>query len=362
MELALGLDLFRGKAVEVPTDLVLEAERLGYHSVWTAEAYGSDAITPLAFLAAQTSRIKLGTAVMQVAARTPTATAMAAATVDALAGGNRFIAGLGVSGPQVVEGWYGQPWGSPYYRLREYVDIMRQVFRREAPVTLDGREYQLPYGGDDALGQGKPLKSILHPNPDLEIFIASGGPANTALTAEVADGWLPMGWSPETCSAYDEPLAKGRAKRDPRLGELQIFPSLTVQVTDDVGSVFDAMRPLTAMYVGGMGSESNNYHREAMARRGFPEEAARIHELWLADRRDEAQAAIPDEYFDAGGLYGSVDRIRARWESRYAGAPAAGYVVRAGNSETLALMADLAGLNDRANNAAEQPASAGEGS
>jgi len=348
VQLALGLEMYRGATLEVPLALVTEAERLGFHSVWTAEAYGSDAVTPLAYLAAHTSRIKLGTAVMQVAARTPTATAMAAATVDALAGGDRFIAGLGVSGPQVVEGWYGQPWGSPYYRLREYVDVMRQVFRRQGPVTLDGREYQLPYSGDDGLGQGIPLKSILHPNPDLEIFLASGGPANTALTAEVADGWLPMGWNPESCAVYDEPLARGRAKRDPRLGELQVFPSMTVQVTDDLESVFDAMRPLTAMYVGGMGSATNNYHRDAMARRGFPDEAARIHELWIADRRDEAQAAIPDDYFDAGGLFGSVERIRSRWESRYASAPATGYVIRTSDPETLALMADLAGLSETA--------------
>jgi F420-dependent oxidoreductase-like protein len=263
-----------------------------------------------------------------------------------MAGGNRTIAGLGVSGPQVVEGWYGQSWGSPNQRLREYVDIMRQVFRRESPVSLAGREYTLPYAGDDSLGQGKPLKSILHTNPDLPIWIASGGPANTALAAEVADGWLPMGWAPDTASVYDEALAKGRAKRDPRLGELEIFTSATVKITDDVGSIFEEMAPLTAMYVGGMGSATHNYHRAAMARRGFPDEAARIHELWMAGHREEAVAAVPHEYFDNGGLFGSVERIRQRWAEVWDGCAATGVIVRTSDPEALDLMADLAGTRD----------------
>src|SRR5438067_6174116 len=172
--------------MQLPLDFVLEVERLGYDSVWTAEAYGSDAVTPLAYLAAKTSRIKLGTAIMQLAARTPANAAMSAATVDAMAGGGRFIAGLGVSGPQIVEGWYGQPWGKPYWRIRDYVAIMRKIFAREAPVTHDGREIALPYSGPGATGLGKPLKSILHMNPHIPIFLATGNEATVKLTAEVA--------------------------------------------------------------------------------------------------------------------------------------------------------------------------------
>ena len=201
MKLALGLELYRGATLEVPVEQVRRAEELGYHSVWTAEAYGSDALSPLAYLAAVTSRIKLGTGVVQIAARTPAATAMHALTIDALAGGNRVIIGLGVSGPQIVEGWYGQPWGSPNQRLREYVAIMRKVFARE-PLTNDGPEFPLPYTGPGAVGQGKPLRSILHPAGEVEIWLAAGGPKNTELCAEVCDGMLPMGWGMDGESIY----------------------------------------------------------------------------------------------------------------------------------------------------------------
>ncbi len=186
MKLGLAIGYSRAH-VDIPVKLVQRAEELGYDSVWTAEAYGSDAVTPLAFLAAHTSRIKLGTGIMQLAARTPANAAMSAATVDAMAGGGRFIAGLGVSGPQIVEGWYGQPWGKPYWRIRDYVAIMRKIFAREAPVTHDGREISLPYTGPGALGIGKPLKSILHMNPDIPIFLATGNEATVKLTAQPAE-------------------------------------------------------------------------------------------------------------------------------------------------------------------------------
>ena len=210
MKLALGLDLYRGAALDVPVDQVRMAEDLGYHSVWTAEAYGSDALSPLAYLAAVTKRIKLGTGVVQIAARTPAATAMHALTIDALAGGNRVIIGLGVSGPQIVEGWYGQPWGSPNRRLREYVEIMRKVFARE-PLTNDGVEFPLPYNGPGAIGQGKPLRSILHPAGEIELWLAAGGPKNTELSAEICDGMLPMGWGSEGPSVYGPHLEAGFA-------------------------------------------------------------------------------------------------------------------------------------------------------
>ncbi len=344
MKLGLGLDLYRGAHLEVPVERVRLAERLGYHSVWTAEAYGADALSPLAYLAACTSRIKLATGVVQVAARTPAATAMHTLTIDALAGGGRVVIGLGLSGPQIVEGWYGQPWGSPNRRLREYVAIMRKVFARE-PLTGPGPELPLPYDGPGSTGQGKPLRSILHPAGQVEIWLAAGGPRNTALSAEVADGMLPMGWGAEGPGAYGPALERGFAARGGRPANFEIFSNLGVAVTEDVQAQLDAMKPLTAMYVGGMGSASHNYHREAMARRGYPEEAARIHELWLAGRRDEAVAAVPDEYLDEGGLFGSVRRIRSRWEP-WTGRGLTGVVVRSDDPAALELMADLAGTRD----------------
>jgi len=344
MKLALGLDLYRGATLEVPVEPVRRAEQLGYHSVWTAEAYGCDALSPLAYLAALTRRIKLGTAVVQIAARTPAATAMHALTIDALAGGDRVIIGLGVSGPQIVEGWYGQPWGSPNRRLREYVALMRKVFARE-PLTGEGPEYPLPYTGPGSTGQGKPLRSILHPAGRVEIWLAAGGPRNTALCAEVADGMLPMGWGAEGRDAYGPSLETGFAARGGRPESFEIFSNIGVAVTDDVRGHLDAMKPLTAMYVGGMGSATHNYHREAMARRGYPEAAARVHELWLAGRREEAVAAVPDEYLDDGGLFGSAARIRARWEP-WTNRGLTGVIVRSGDLACLELMADLAGTRD----------------
>ncbi len=344
MKLGLGLDLYRGARLEMPIERVLQAERLGYHSVWTAEAYGSDALSPLAYLAALTTRIKLATGVVQIAARTPTATAMHAMTIDALAGGGRTIIGLGVSGPQIVEGWYGSPWGSPNRRLREYVEVMRTVLARE-PSSHVGSEYPLPYRGPGSTGQGKPLRSILHPSPGIEIWIAAGGEANTALTAEVADGFLPMGWGTNGADVYTPSLTRGFARRSAPAPVFEVFGGCQVTITDDVAGVLNAMRPLTAMYVGGMGSATHNYHRDAMARRGFPEAAARVQELWLAGRKDEAVAAVPDEYLDDGGMFGSPARIRERWPSWIARG-LTGLIVRSEQPEGLDLVADLAGTRD----------------
>ena len=210
MKLGLAIG-YSGAHLEVPVALVQRAEELGYDSVWSAEAYGSDAITPLAFLAGKTNRIKLGTGIMQLASRTPANAAMSAASIDAMAGGGRFIAGLGVSGPQIVEGWYGQPWGKPYYRVKDYVTIMRKIFKREGPVTHEGREISLPYKGEGSAGLAKPLKSILHMNPDIPIYLATGGEAMVKLTAEIADGWLPMGFVPGAMEEYGPWLEEGSA-------------------------------------------------------------------------------------------------------------------------------------------------------
>lgn len=344
MKLALGLDLYRGATLRVPIEQVRLAEELGYHSVWTAEAYGSDALSPLAYLAALTTRIKLGTGVTQIAARTPAATAMHALTIDALAGGNRTIIGLGVSGPQIVEGWYGQPWGNPNRRLREYVAIMRKVFARE-PLTNDGVEYPLPYDGPGSIGQGKPLRSILHPAGEVEIWLAAGGPKNTELCAEVCDGMLPMGWGHDGPAVYGPHLDAGFAKRGGRPDDFEIFGGVSVVITDDVRGALDEMKPLTAMYVGGMGSATHNYHREAMARRGFADAAQEIHEKWLAGDREGAIAAVPDEYHDDGSLIGSPQRIRERWDS-WTRMGFTGLIVRTDGAEGLELLADLAGTRD----------------
>ena len=269
---------------------------------------------------------------------------MHALTIDALAGGNRVIIGLGVSGPQIVEGWYGQPWGSPNRRLREYVDIMKKVFARE-PLTNAGTEFPLPYNGPGAIGQGKPLRSILHPAGEIELWLAAGGPKNTELCAEICDGMLPMGWGQEGPSVYGPHLESGFTKRGNRPDNFEIFGGVGVVLTDDVKGAIDAMKPLTAMYVGGMGSATHKYHRESMARRGFPEAAQRIHECWMAGKREEAIAAVPDEYHDDGSLIGSPARIRERWES-WTKMGLTGLIIRSETGEGLNLVADLAGTRD----------------
>jgi F420-dependent oxidoreductase-like protein len=349
VKLGLRLELYRAARLEVPFELVRQAEALGFHSVWTAEAYGSDALSPLAALAVVTERIKLGTAVVQLAARPPATLAMHAMTIDALAGGGRMIIGLGVSGPQIVEGWYGQPWGKPTARLRDYITIARKVIRREGPVTHDGPELSLPYRGAGAIGQGKALKSILHTPSDIPIWLASIGPRNTELCAELCDGWLPMGLGPEGTAGYRAELERGFARRagGRRPENFEIFGSLGIKITDDVQGWLDARRPFLATYVGGMGSASHNYHVATMARRGFPDAAARIQELFLAGRREEAIAAMPDEYMLQNMLIGSPKRIREQWAAGGVVAPGVtGAIVGADQPEAVELVAELAGLRD----------------
>jgi F420-dependent oxidoreductase-like protein len=333
--------------LELPIERIQLAEQLGFDSVWTAEAYGSDAVTPLAFIAAHTRRIRLGTSVAQVAGRPPAMCAMQMATVDALAGGGRVIIGLGLSGPQIVEGWYGQPWGRPYHRLRDYTEIVRKVLQRKEPVTHDGREIQLPYTGPGALGIGKPLKSILHTNPDIPIWLATGGKANTRLAGEIADGWLPMGFRPGMLETYRPWLEEGlrRAGRGRSLDDLEIQAQTQVLVTDDVRAALDALKPMTALYVGGMGHRDVNFHKDAMARVGFPEAAERIQELFLAGRREEAVEAVPDDYLDAGALFGPPERIREKWKA-WEDSGATGLTLHTRQAEALTLLAELAGSRD----------------
>lgn len=349
IKLGISLD-YSQPQIEIPIDYVKKAESLGYDSVWSAEAYGSDAITPLAFIAAHTSRIRLGTGVAQLAARTPTLLAMTAATLDQLANSNqqddsksRVIVGIGVSGPQIVEGWYGQPWGKPVTRLKDYISIMRKILKREDYVTHDGAEIPLPYTGIGALGQGKPLKSILHPNPNIPIWLGCGGKASTELMAELADGWLPMGLTPENWNYYKPIIEKGLAKSNRTLKDLEIQGGCHVEVTDDLKGAWAKRKPNFAFLVGGYGSQSHNFHKEAMIRRGYEEAAEKIQELFMADEREEACNAVPDSYVDEMGLYGPVERIKERF-GRYQGIYT-GITVNPAiphDIETLELMAELA--------------------
>lgn len=345
MKLALSIG-YSGAHLELPVERVQRAEALGYDSVWTAEAYGSDAVTPLAFLAAKTSRIKLGTAIMQLAARTPANAAMCAATVDAMAGGNRFIAGIGVSGPQIVEGWYGEPWGRPYYRIKDYVSIMRKIFEREEPVTHEGREISLPYTGDGALGVGKPLKSILHMNPNIPIYLGTGNESTVRLTGEIADGWLPLGFVPGSLHEYLPWLEEGfrRAGNGKSLKNFDIQASVHVEVNDDVKAALDKLKPHEALYIGGMGHKDKNFHKDMFIRRGFKDAAERVQELYLAGRKDEAAAAIPDEWVDLKSLVGPPARIKERYRA-WEDSGATSLTVRTKQDEAVEVMAQAARLN-----------------
>jgi len=339
----LGLYIgYSGAELRLPVEKVQLAERLGFDSVWTAEAYGSDAITPLAYLAARPNRIRLGTGIMQLAARPPAAAAMAAGTVDALAGGGRVIAGLGVSGPQIVEGWYGQPWGKPTTRIRDYVAIMRKIFERKEPVAHAGREIALPYTGPGALGVGKPLMSILHMNPRLPIWLGTGTEANVKLTAEIADGWLPLGFVPRLMPMLRPWLEEGfrRAGGGKGLAGFEIQPSIQVAITDDVKGALARMKPRVALYAGGMGHRDKNFHKEMMIRRGFAEAAQRIQELYLAKKKAEAEAAVPDEFCDEMALVGPAGRIRERYRA-WADSGITGLTLVTEQPEAMELMAGL---------------------
>ncbi len=288
---------------EDPLDLVLEAERLGFDSVWTAEAYGSDAIAPLCWMGARTTRIKLGTAVLQISARTPACVAMTAATIYHLSGG-RLILGIGVSGPQVVEGWYGQPFPRPLERTREFVTLLRAMLAREGPVTFAGRHYQLPYPGGSGLG--KPLKLIMKPlRSRIPIYLGAEGPKNVALATEICDGWLPLFYSPYRHQVYAESL------RGMRPG-FEIAATVTVSVAQDVATALVPIKWMLAFYLGGMGARGRNFHLNLMERMGFGDEGRRVQALFLDGKRDEAAATVPDQLADEIALCGPPERIRDR--------------------------------------------------
>jgi F420-dependent oxidoreductase-like protein len=341
--LRLGLTAgYSGANMQINRDLILEAERLGYWSVWSAEAYGSDAVSPLAYIAAFTTRIHLGTAIMQMPARTPAMTAMTAMTLDALSGG-RFLLGLGPSGPQVVEGWHGVPYGKPLTRTREYVQIIRQILAREAPLEFKGEQYEIPYTGPGASGLGKPLKSILHGRRDLPIYTASIGPAGIATSAEVADGLIPVWMDPERFDLFQPHLEKGFAKAGggKDLSRFDVAPFVTCILGDDVEKCRLPVKGMLALYVGGMGARNKNFYNDYVRRLGYEEAAVRIQDLYLAGKKADAMAAVPDALVDSIALLGPRERIRDRLEA-WKASPVRTLLIGAGQPEALRTLAELA--------------------
>ena len=288
-----------GPRVKINLDLIQEAESLGFDSCWTAEAYGNDAIVPLTWIAAKTERIRLGTAIMQIPARSPAMTAMTAMTLDALSGG-RFILGLGPSGPQVVEGWHGVHYGKPLTGVREYIAIIRAILRRDKPVEFQGEAYQLPYTGPGATGLGRPLKSILHPREDLEIYTAAISPKGVETAAEVADGFFPVWMNPERFDLFAPSLEAGFKKAGGKksLENFDVAPFVTVIVGDDVEKCRQMIKPMMALYIGGMGARNKNFYNDYTKRLGYEEDAVRIQDLYLDGKKAEAAAAVPDALID----------------------------------------------------------------
>lgn len=319
VKLGLQLGYWGATPTRDTSDLVGAAEEAGFDACFTAEAYGSDAFTPLAWWGRQTSRLRLGTSIAQLSARTPTATAMAALTLDHLSAG-RTILGLGVSGPQVVEGWYGQPFAKPLARTREYVEIIRKVWARQGPVTSSGEHYPLPYRGSGAVGVGKPLKSIVHPlRADIPIWLGAEGPKNIAQTAEIADGWLPIFFSPSAADLYRTWLDEGFARPSARQSRetFEVAASCYLHVTDDPRSALESLKPIAALYMGGMGAKDQNFHKNLFEQMGYGALAEKVQELYLDGKKADATALIPDELVDSLHIVGDAVKVRERvqqWE------------------------------------------------
>lgn len=339
MKLALGLGYWSSGPPAGSVEQIATAERLGFDSMWTAEAYGSDALTPLAWWGAATTTIGLGTSICQVSARTPAAMAMAAMTLDHLSNG-RFRLGLGVSGPQVVEGWYGEPYPKPLARTREYVEIIRSIWARDLPVEHHGEFYQLPYKGGSDLG--KPLKSTVHPlRSDIPIYLGAEGPRNVAMAAEIADGWLPLFFAPKDDRFYRDALTEGFGREGARRSfkDFDVAAVVPVVAGDDIERAADAVRPMLALYAGGMGARNANFHLDVFARMGYEAECTKIQNLYLAGDKRAAIAAVPTRMVEDVALIGPPDKIRddlARWDESVVNT-----IVVSGPPSLLELMADL---------------------
>jgi F420-dependent oxidoreductase-like protein len=307
---------YSGKQVHIPIDLIKQAESMGFDSVWTAEAYGNDAVTAASWILAQTDKIKVGTAIMQMPARTPAMTAMTAMSLDQLSGG-RFIVGLGASGPQVVEGWHGVPYGKPVTRTKEYIQIMRKIMSREGPVEFDGDVYQMPNKGEGTTGLGKALKSILAACPDIPIYTASITPAGLRCAGEVADGVFPVWMNPDRYDVLGDHIQEGfdRDGNGKSLKDFDIAPFVTVAANDDLDAAFDSLRPWLALYIGGMGAKGKNFYHDYASRLGYGDVATDIQNLYLAGKKDEATAMVPNQLLDEVSLIGPHDRIRERLQA-----------------------------------------------
>ncbi len=304
---------YSGKHIHIPIDLIQQAESMGYDSVWTAEAYGNDAVTSAAYVLAQTSKIRVGTAIMQMPARTPAMCAMTAMSLDQLSGG-RFIVGLGASGPQVVEGWHGVPYGKPVTRTKEYIQIMRKIFEREGPVEFDGQMYQMPNQSEGTTGLGKPLKSILAAASDIPIYTASITPAGLRCAGEVADGVFPVWMDPNKYDVLGESIEQGfeKAGNGKSLKDFDVAPFVTVAMNDDLDAAYDALRPWLALYIGGMGAKNKNFYHDYATRLGYGDAADQIQELYLSGKKPEAEALVPNELLDEVSLIGPRERIIER--------------------------------------------------
>jgi F420-dependent oxidoreductase-like protein len=334
---------YSGKQIQIPIDLIQQAEAMGYDSVWTAEAYGNDAVTAATWILAQTTKIRVGTAIMQMPARTPAMCAMTSMSLDQLSGG-RFIVGLGASGPQVVEGWHGVPYGKPVTRTKEYIQIMRKIMEREGPVEFQGKVYQLPVTGPGTTGLGKPLKSILQRSPDIPIYTASITPAGLRCAAEVADGVFPVWMDPKKYQVLGEHLDAGfaRAGNGKSLSDFDIAPFVTVAMNDDLDAAYDALRPWLALYIGGMGAKGKNFYTDYAARLGYGDVAERIQDLYLSGQKAEAEALVPNELLDDVALVGPAERITERlapWKEAGKRGEVGTMLVTVPNPEVLELLA-----------------------
>jgi F420-dependent oxidoreductase-like protein len=334
---------YSGRKLVLPMELILEAERLGFDSCWTAEAYGSDAVSPAAWILAKTTKLRVGTAIMQLPARAPTMAAMTAISLDQLSNG-RFIVGLGPSGPQVVEGWYGASYDKPLTRLREYIEIMRLVFAREAPVEYKGVHYQLPYGGEDGTGLGKPLKSILHCERKVPIYTASLQPKALAMSAELCDGFFPVWMNPERFDIFGPHVDKGLKAAGKTLADFDVAPFVTVVLGDDLAACRMPVKAMLALYIGGMGARDKNFYNTYATQLGYGDAARKIQNLYLDGKKAEAMAEVPDQLVDDIALCGPRDRIRdraQRWieagKKRHVGS----MLIGSGQKEALQLMAEL---------------------
>jgi F420-dependent oxidoreductase-like protein len=321
--------------------VLAEAEALGYDSFWTAESYGSDVLSPLAWWGSRTSRIKLGASVFQISARAPTATAMAAMTMDLLSDG-RFILGLGVSGPQVVEGWYGQPFAKPLARAREYIEIVRQTIAREQPVEFHGEHYELPLPG--GTGFGKPIRSMLKPRrKDLPIYLGAEGPKNIALCAELCDGWLPWYYSPHHAHIYRDALDEGFGRPGARRtkDDFEVAATVQVSIDDDLERAADKLRPSVVLHLGAMGAKGANFHFDVLVRMGWEAEATKIRDLFLEGKPKEAAVAVPTKMVEELALIGSIDKIKHELDELWRPSVVTTILLHATERELIRPMAEL---------------------